>query len=540
MNIDDAILINVFRTRLYLPLVLILLIYVFNGKFRNELSYITSKMIPKNAWMQGGSLFVISLIAAILVCYAGKSWGGDYSQYFAQARAIMNRDVENWYSVNNFIIDTSAEGIGSDVYPWIWPLCLIPVIRIFGFNIAALKVYEALFFAMAILMFYNLAKNRMNTKHAYVLSLFVAFNLNLLMDVNTIESDIPNLFAVLLAINIFDIFRDKIVNGNKIYQTVAYAVLLGLMFFISAEMRTMSKALVVAYILWIIAGMISDIWNKKHKYKFFAVKLIPICTYFVSYKIFHMFLPTSGGTYNDYFVFAIARFRSNLLAYLHVYVSILGNETRPIIAIICSAATIILLLLALVGMITKILDEFYNVMFVVVTMGMLLFYDYVADRFAYTSYVLLLIFAYEGAVYLYNVMRRQNTVSLIKFTKSAIKTFGLAAAIMMLVSYIVVAYNVRTNKYNLNDANSDYAMEVYDYIKTNLNEKDVVYFFKPRVLNFNTGVLSYTWYNQNGHLQDADYFLDCIDDGYDEVTKEAMDKGGKVVFENDRFRLYEL
>ncbi|MDD5939407.1 MAG: hypothetical protein PUC46_01335, partial [Lachnospiraceae bacterium] len=149
MTVDDAILVNVFRTRIYVLLAVIAVLFLCSRRLRAGIY----------AWIQfierGGRkklaliVFAAAFAAGLLTIYQGKSWGGDYSQYYAQARALITNSIPEWYRKNIFIITNSAEGIGSDVYPWIWPILIAPVIKIFGFNFTVLKIYEDLFFAAA-------------------------------------------------------------------------------------------------------------------------------------------------------------------------------------------------------------------------------------------------------------------------------------------------------------------------------------------------------------------------------------------------------
>lgn len=145
MPVFDSILLNVYRTRLYLPLLIVGVIFLVSPRVRRLVLKVTDTFSRLNTGSMAAVIFVAAFILSVLVCYDGKSWGGDFSQYFAQTRALADHTVAEWYEKNIFIINTSAEGIGSDVYPWFWSILLLPMYKLFGFHMPLLKVYEALF-----------------------------------------------------------------------------------------------------------------------------------------------------------------------------------------------------------------------------------------------------------------------------------------------------------------------------------------------------------------------------------------------------------
>ena len=89
--------------------------------------------------------------------------------------------------------------------------------------------------------------------------------------------------------------------------------------------------------------------------------------------------------------------------------------------------------------------------------------------------------------------------------------------------------------------NSQYAMEMYDYINNNLSGDDVVIFYRPRILRLYTDVYSYT---NNTDLPetigDADYILNYSGDSryfdYINANRDSLEQQ----FGNRLFRLYKI
>ena len=167
---------NLYRTRLYLPLVLFILSYVLLPGVRNAFARIGKRL---DSWKTGQAAALcagISFALCLGLIYQGKSWGGDFSQYFAQARAIVTGTIPQWYEKNIFIIDHSCV-IGADVYPWMWPLMIAPFYAIFhSFPIMLLKVYESVFVAAGVVLLVYFLHRRVSLSKAFFLTSLISCN----------------------------------------------------------------------------------------------------------------------------------------------------------------------------------------------------------------------------------------------------------------------------------------------------------------------------------------------------------------------------
>ena len=245
-----------YRTRLYLPLLMLLAIWLFVpkakplvGKLRDRLDFLTTS---RGAIILG----TVSLIFCVMAIYNGKSWGGDFSQYFAQARAIATGTISEWYDRNQFIINTSCDGIGADVYPWFWAVCLAPVYKILGyFPYTPLKIVEGVAVAGTTITLVYIYRRRMRLSYALFLAAFTAWNGNYIIGINTIEADIICLFVVIETINIIDLYNLK--YSWKSYGF--FAVLAGLFIYLSVQTKTMAKGVLLALICYDILLIIKGL-----------------------------------------------------------------------------------------------------------------------------------------------------------------------------------------------------------------------------------------------------------------------------------------
>ncbi len=91
---------NLYRTRWYAVLCLFCLIFIFSKRFRSLFYRQAGRLNACRKWKVSLLLFLITLAAGLLMIYPGKSWGGDYSQYYAQARALVTGTIPEWFRKN--------------------------------------------------------------------------------------------------------------------------------------------------------------------------------------------------------------------------------------------------------------------------------------------------------------------------------------------------------------------------------------------------------------------------------------------------------
>ena len=55
-------------------------------------------------------IFLCAIFFCMLTICDGHNWGGDFSQYLAQTRAISENNISDWLDKQNFIIANSTPG----------------------------------------------------------------------------------------------------------------------------------------------------------------------------------------------------------------------------------------------------------------------------------------------------------------------------------------------------------------------------------------------------------------------------------------------
>lgn len=150
--------------------------------------------------------------------YDGHNFGGDFSQYIAQAISIAEGSVETQIQNNSFIIESSQTTLGPKIYPWGLPLLLAPVYELFGFNLIAFKVVGIVSYGIFVAVFYCFCVRFLTRTYALGASLLFALNpMFLNFAANQIMTDIPfllcNFLAIICLMQLFTSAKHALVFG---------------------------------------------------------------------------------------------------------------------------------------------------------------------------------------------------------------------------------------------------------------------------------------------------------------------------------------
>lgn len=539
----DQYFMDLYRTRLYLPLVFLILAYVVSPQFRRIFTKAGIWIDGRKTWQAAADCAAVSFLLCIGVIYSGKSWGGDFSQYFAQARAIATGTIPEWYEKNIFIIDHSCV-IGADVYPWMWPLMIAPFYAMYHcLPVMLLKVYESVFVAAGVALLVCFLHRRISLSKAVFLTSFISLNYVYLMDVNSVEADLISFFWGMAALNFIDLYlreRKTLQREEAASRTRAglYAVLSGIGICCAVMTKTLCEGLLLALAAYDLVCTGKFLISRKERnhgwQRDVSIFLLPYLSYALSMKLSNALLLPSGGSYQDYFTFSSWRFQNGIRWYFGIFQSFFGSGVRPIVSVIVCACGTLLLVLTAFGIVLKRKEELYYGFYVCGMILMLLFYDYYRSSFVLTFFPLMVLFSYYAVSW---ILERVRPV----WIRSIVRAAALSILIMIAAQTLTAVYAVQVRDYSMDDVMNEETQETFAYIRSNLNSEDVVYFLKPRVLYYYTDVFAYYWDDDNPErLALADYVLMSV---YNEQPgiQQVLDSSGnyQCVFQNSRFALYQ-
>lgn len=169
------------------------------------------------------TFFIACVLASISGAFmlalmdSNHNWGGDFSQYIAQAQALINGTIPTQIANNTLMMQYSDGVYGPNVYPWGYPLLLAPVLALFGEDLLALKCVNIAFFMLFIFCFYAYVARRFSTQASIALSLAFALNPMLLnFASNNILSDISYMCISFVAVVGLQAFVAPLEQASKL------------------------------------------------------------------------------------------------------------------------------------------------------------------------------------------------------------------------------------------------------------------------------------------------------------------------------------
>ena len=466
-------------------------------------------------------------VASIFVLCEGHHWGGDFSLYLAQARALINGNINSWLEKQTFIISHSTPGFSPLMYPWGTALILAPIYAIFGLNFYVFKLVSVFFLAEAFAIFFLFLRLKENLKTSAVIIGILIFNANYLFSVDNIMSEFSYLFFSMLAI--FFLYKRKSARNFKLY-----GVLIGAAIFLAVNTRTLGVALLAALILEDIF-VLKNFPLKKSALKKFFPYAVPYLTYGVLSVIFSRFLPQIAIQDNAGYLVTFSFNPFDILAQTIYYAKALGTFFLPNLTtmylineanILYLLAAILIGALAIYGAIKNFAEDRFLIFYIAFTVAIIsAFTAQTGFRYLFGIMPFIIYFAYKGI----KNFRFKKLVAVSLLTTSL---FFSAAAIMIF----------HINGGNTNQAYTRAAVETYVFIRQNISSDKVIFFFKPRVLYFNANVRSYFLLEDaETSLKWADYVLLTKGDGYPALAEQVKDSGKYIhVFGNEDFNLYQI
>lgn len=150
-------------------------------------------------------LSALAMILSGLMLYNGHNWGGDFSQYIAQAIALADNNIALQIANNTYIIENSPlrNGLGPHIAPWGVSLLLAPIYKIFGFNLIAFKMLIVAIYGIFVFVFYRFCERFLEWRFCVIATMLFALNPMFLSFCNNIISDIPFLLFSFLSVVFF-------------------------------------------------------------------------------------------------------------------------------------------------------------------------------------------------------------------------------------------------------------------------------------------------------------------------------------------------
>ena len=393
----------------------------------------------------------------------GHNWGGDYAMYLAQAKHLLQGNLNELAVANHYAMDQSDKPLGPVLYPMGYPALLAPLYYMVGLNFLALKIFSALFFIGSIPLVYSLL-SAVSLKKELVLFATVLFAINyqLINMVDSLGSDIPAMFFSLLAL----FFMVKTRENDSLLN----AVLIGLTIFLSYSIRVAGLVLIPSLMVFHLCQYL-----KTKEFKLINVALpyfiFAIC-YFLYGKIF-------GGLDSKYLVLVDTVTQEsivhNIISYGECFIQFFVNTTffPKFLSVLAALVFFPVLAIGIKSIISR--DNLFLLCYCAAILVLYILYPFTTIRFIIPLSAFVMYAIFNGI----NILDTRF-IKEFNFTKY----LSLALIVAGLMQSLIVIYVQK--KKDTNHSLSTEMQSIYAYINEHVSDDEIFVFHKPRVLRLFT------------------------------------------------------
>lgn len=510
---------------------------------------------------------------ALLSSNSGHEWGDDFAGYLTEAIAIANGTLDEQARLNLVMhpseLSFLSDGADSLVYVWGFPLMLVPVYRLLGYDV---QTYSTIIYyklpgmlclaglAAVAFLFY---RRRFSWLPSVFLTVLLVFSADVFDAAAAITTDLPFLFFSMLSLLLSEVFLDSF--RRPAWRRVLLALGLGLSLWAAYVIRLNGITIVLTCLL----AAILNAWRTRKERAFASLlpELLPFLIFALCLLVSYQFLPVPTSNVSDLGNVSLSQF----FAQIRLHADRLASWVNSLLSgihdglLYFGGMHLLLLALGLYGFarvgFPKDLPLF--LLAIGTFIGTCLLKYEQGLRYLYICLPLILLFACQGAIRAYRLVlphmddlyRRS-----LRFLSRGVPALIACALLLGSLNQSLALFSTRGQDKPVSDAFSTQAVDMYQYIRQNTPNNATIAFFKPRLLYLNTGRLSFnlqispslkTPYNSflpyQAIRQDvdfADYFLLYLDDtGYqlDIIRQELGNSADELVliYSNPAFELYQ-
>lgn len=452
-------------------------------------------------------LFALFVLQLVLRIQDGHNWGGDFSLYIAQGQAYLYGTIEDLYIANKFTVDNSTKKMGPYLTAPGFPILLVPVLKVFGLNFIALKVFCCLFWIASLFVLYLLIRQRQDFIVALGILAAVGLSKEYLKYADSVLTDFPFLFFCLISLWLMQ--KPK---------SIANSVFLGLSLFASLSIRHIGIVLVITYALKLLLESYSDLNGTLKNWR----------TNVLPFGIVAIFIVLSAkiqwvGSQKQLSILSDISFEQALIN-LNIYSKYLtrflaGNFiASESIAVVLISTTVAVF--AVFGAVKLWESNSTLVIFsTIMTITLIVWPRSNGFRYLLPLMPFILLFLVSG-------IRKISGNILWKFSSNLVLIAGLLG-----ISFFGMKSSVGQF---IRDSNTSFSSEMkqhYAYIQEHTESGAVIGFFKPRVLRLYTHRNTVVDPNNKYNSSLTDYAL---------ISNEDEFSNGSPLFKTESFTLYKV
>jgi hypothetical protein len=476
---------------------------------------------------------IISLLIINIISVRNDHGWGDFAQYITQAKSLHDGTINKMLDDSTYRYEkTDLAFLGPKLYPWGFPILLVPIYHFFGLNIVIMKLYTSIFFLISLFVIHQIFKYKLNNTRNFALVAIIAYSPFFFYFKEKILSEIPFLLFSLISIYLIQ----QIVIRQKYYinEIMSY-VIIGIFIFISYNIRSVGILLLPCLFL----AQIVEYDKSNIKIHSIAKGLIPWIVFIISQFLIDTVLPEDTDSYAKMFQqFYFEVIPNNIVYYSKIFSDFYPNY--PILPSLGEYINIIALLLFLLGLIEYSKKDYLYVSYIILTLCLYIVFPAIQGLRYFIPII---------PFYVYFIIRGINLVGHKLSINNIIINIVLFAVVLFNVLFILFnMYSQYSMKnYIVDGPYEKESIELFNYISSNTDRNSIIVFFKPRAMTLYTdrksaAIADFNKMNKSG----ADYIV-CNTHTTDQVWQipketEVIKYSTKVhkIFSNKKYNLYKI
>lgn len=453
-------------------------------------------------------------------------WGGDFSLYISQARALIDHNLEQILKINGYGVKNSTYPYYSPVLAlWGWPILLALPVKVVGYNYVWYKFYVMCFFIGIVSLSFALLKKKIGVIPGLLISLCLGLNPILIFHTQSILAGFPYLFFLLLSILLYEYLEQR--AGVKIWMSILAAFV----FFFTSIIRSEGVLLIGAATIVFILGYIKSGYNKLY-FKKNSWFLILGLAFFVYHTIYSIIFPTTPTSHIEHFKLV------NLNTILSNVMNCVNSISHCLSSYLGFLFTSLSIPLVLVGLYTRRKKDVLIVIYLIMHLTLLIIWPHHEPRYIYMLIPFYFYFLYVGLL---------SLKMKIKF-----KDFKISFAVVSLIilsSLLSIDYykNIISKSWKskiIEGPETKHATDMFSFINANTSMNDVIVFFKPRVMSLYTGRKSLIVHNEVSKIKEKGNYVVIHKGMGDNLQLSTLINSHpdwlNMKYENNQFLVYKV
>lgn len=463
-------------------------------------------------------ILVIFAVGAfyLLTIRGGHNWGDDFAMYIHHAQNLAEGRP---YSDTGYIYNP-GNIIGPTTYPPIYPLLLVPIYKLWGLNLKMMKVEVILIFLLALIAIYLAFRSELAWPYLVTLIALIGFHPLFWQFKDSIGSDLP--FLLFTYLSFYFIHQALRFGRTRASQTI-YALLTGLLICLAVGTRIIGLVLIPCLFVYYV------IRSKRLGPLGIFILLLTAAIIYRLIKSSQIF-----NAYADHFgINALDVTLAHSRALIQAFALFWENGYNGVLWL---PLFVTLTALAIVGYVMRISKKqitcfelfvpFYLGVFIVLPVS-------IEWRYVMPVIPLYIFFVFLGLDAIADVFVKQRRM---------VKACAFAGVLIA----ILVSYAGHYTRLDYGPIQQGMAkpetQQLFDYVKRETGQDEVVVFSKPRALTLLTGRAAATWHNVKQDKKLWDFFRQ-INASYLIVGRADIGIGSQTFIQNfaarNRARLQE-